>query len=167
MRGVLDGGERESGGNLHRGPLGPHRDLGVDPERLRAPAHAQALHRGFPHSSPAHEVRYVDAEELVRARLGGARVEVDGPAVGAVLERPETTELQISVELAPRLREEEFDVLLRINGLRQEHERARGVDVLDLVVQPEGDLHPPGAEPEPVGEPVVQVEPVDLRVVVS
>src|SRR6185436_13860877 len=58
-------------------------------------------------------------------------------------------------------------VAQRIDRLRQEDRHARRVDVVELVVETERDLDAPRANPQPVLEPVVEIEPVEAPLEVS
>src|SRR5258708_39683478 len=74
---------------------------------------------------------------------------------------------RVTVELGTRLREKEVAVRKRVDGLGEQDGNAGCVDVVDLVVETEGNLHAAGAKAEPILPSVVQVEPIHLRIVVA
>src|SRR5205823_8861044 len=113
-------------------------------------AQAQTLEGRDPEHPPAGHEGHVEVDDAERTARLLFHVEEDGAAIQPVIEPACRTEVFEAVELAARLREQEVAVRGRIDRLREQDGGARRIDVATVVVEPEGNFNPPGADPEQV-----------------
>ena len=86
--------------------------------------------------------------------------DVDRTADRAVFEAARATEAGVTVDLAPLYAEQQVAVAEGIDRWGKQNRRPCGVDVADVVVETVDQLDAARANPQPIPEMIVEIEPV-------
>ncbi len=143
--------------------------MDVETQELQASAQAKPLQRQ--RRDPEHAATRHVGDLEVDEGDGTARllfhIQENGAGIKAVVEPAQRMQVAEAVDLDSCLRQQEIAIFGGIDRLREQHGRPRRIDVAGVVVESERQLHPPGADSEPVAPVIIEIVPIENRAIIA